>query len=329
MKRIPIRFCGTGMYVPDEVLTNQYFADYLDTTDEWIVTRTGIRERRRAAPNEYTSTMSIKAAEQALENAGITAEEIDLIICATATPDCPVPATAPFIQAGLGARQVPAFDVSAACAGFVHALIVAVGLMQTGLYKRPLVIGAETLTRYADPEDRSMIILFGDGAGAAVLGEAENDEQGILYFEAGCDGTRAEDIWAPAGGSRLFTSEATVAERLQFLRMRGREVYKFAVVKLQELIDRALTETGLAPDDLKLVIPHQSNFRIIDSARQRLGLPPEKFAVNIDRYGNTSAASVIMNLDEARRNGTLQPGDHVLLVGIGAGLVWGVVVMRL
>jgi 3-oxoacyl-[acyl-carrier-protein] synthase-3 len=317
------------MYVPEEVLTNQYFTDYLDTSDEWIVTRTGIRERRRAAPDECTSTMSVQAAQEALKDAGMTVDEIDVIICATATPDCPVPAAAAFIQAGLGARQIPAFDVGAACAGFIHALIVGAGLMQTGLYKHPLVIGAETLTRCADPEDRSMVILFGDGAGAAVLGAAENAEEGILYCRTGCDGTRAEHIRMPAGGSRLFTSEATAAERLQFLRMRGREVYKFAVVKMHELIDGALAATGLRPDDLKLVISHQSNFRIIESARQRLGLPREKFAINIDRYGNTSAASVPISLDEARRDGTLRPGDYVLLIALGAGLTWGVMIIRL
>lgn len=328
-ERIPIRICGTGKYVPEEVITNQHFADYLDTSDEWIVTRTGIRERRRAAPEECTSTMSIKAAQRALTDAGMTADQIDLIVCATATPDGPVPSTAAFIQAGLGVSGASAFDVNAACAGFVHAFIVAVGLMRSGLFRHPLVFGAETLTRYGDPEDRAVTILFGDGAGAAVLGAADNNDQGVIYAEFGCDGTRAKDIWTPAGGSRMFASAATAAERLHFIRMRGREVFKFAVVKLEELIDRALAETGLTPADLKLVIPHQSNLRIIESARQRLGMPPEKFAVNIDRYGNTSSASVIISLDEARRAGTVQPGDHVLLVAIGAGITWGLVIVRL
>ncbi|MGB2986803.1 MAG: beta-ketoacyl-ACP synthase III [Phycisphaerae bacterium] len=329
MERLPIRFCGTGAYVPEHVLTNRHFENYLDTSNEWIVTRTGIRERRRVAPDECTSTMSINAAQRALEDAGMTADEIDVIICATATPDCPTPATASFIQVGLGAKDIPAFDVGAACAGFIHAMIVAVGLMNVGLYKRPLVIGAETLTRFADPQDRNMIVLFGDAAGAAILAPAENSGQGILYCDMGCDGTRTRDICAPAGGSRLPTSETTVAERLQFLRMRGREVYKFAVLKMQKLISNAMTQAGLTPDDLKLVIPHQSNLRIIESVSERVGLPMEKFAVNIDRYGNTSAASVILSLDEARRDGTLQTGDHVILVAIGAGLCWGTMVLRL
>ncbi len=327
-ERLPIRFCGTGTYVPSEVLTNHHFANYLDTSDEWIVSRTGIRERRRAAPDEWTSTLAEKASRLAIQDAGMSAGDIDVIICATATGDCQFPATATFVQAALGIKDVPAFDVSAACAGFLYAVITAAGLLVTGLYKHVLLIGAETLTRYADPEDRRTVILFGDAAGAAVVSKTGNPEQGVLYCDMGCDGTRAEHIWVPAGGSRLPTSEATVAERLQYMHMRGREVYKFAVKKMQELIDNALTVTGLTPDDLKLVIPHQSNLRIIESVRKRMGLPPEKIAVNIDRYGNTSAASVIMSLDEARRDGTLQTGDLVLMVAIGAGLTWSTMIVR-
>ena len=327
--RLPIRFCGTGMYVPKEVLTNQHFADYLDTSDEWIVTRTGIRERRKAAPGEYTSTMAVKAAQNALEDAGLSASDIDLIICTTATGDCPFPATAAFIQAALGIRDTPAFDIAAACAGFLHGAIVAAGLLNSGLYDRALVIGAETLTRFVDVEDRRMVVLFGDGAGAAVLSRSANPEQAILYCDMGCDGTRAKLIWLPAGGSRLPASQMTVAERLHYMHMRGREVYKFAVNKMQELITNALAVTGLTPQDLKLVIPHQSNLRIIESVRDKIGLDREKMAVNIDRYGNTSAASVIISLDEARRDGTLQPGDIVLMVAIGSGLTWSTMIVRL
>lgn len=326
---LPIRFCGTGMYVPDEVLTNQHFESYLDTSDDWIVSRTGIRERRRAAPDETTSTMAVKASRLAIEDAGLAVGDIDVIICATATGDCQFPATAAFIQAALGAEGVPAFDISAACAGFMYGAINAAGLLASGVYECALVIGAETLTRCADAQDRATAILFGDGAGAAVLARSTSPDHAILYHDLGCDGTRAELIWIPAGGSRLPTSEKTVAERLQFMRMRGREVYKFAVMKMQELIDRTLEATNLTPDDLKLVIPHQSNLRIIESVRQRLELPREKIAVNIDRYGNTSAASVIISLDEGRRDGTLKPGDLVLLVAIGAGLTWGTMLIRL
>ena len=327
--RLPIRFCGTGMYVPKEVLTNQHFVDYLDTSNEWIVTRTGIRERRKAAPGEYTSTMAVKAAQNALDDAGLSASDIDLIICTTATGDCPFPATAAFIQAALGIRDIPAFDIAAACAGFLHGAIAAAGLLNSGLYERALVIGAETLTRYADPEDRRMVVLFGDGAGAAILSRATNPQQAILYCDMGCDGTRTDHIWLPAGGSRLPASQMTVAERLHYMHMRGREVYKFAVNKMQELITNALAATGLTPQDLKLVIPHQSNLRIIESVRDKIGLGREKMAVNIDRYGNTSAASVIMSLDEARRDGTLQQGDIVLMVAIGSGLTWSTMIVQL
>ncbi len=328
-RMLPIRIAGTGTYVPEEIVTNQHYAAYLDTSDEWIVSRTGIRERRRAAPDELTSTLAVHAARVALEDADLTANDIDLIICATATGDCPFPATATFIQAQLGAEGVPAFDVSAACAGFLHATSVAAAFIASDMYHRVLVIGAETLTRFTDPQDRNLTILFGDGAGAAVLTKSDDPNQGILRFEMGCDGTRAEHIWLPAGGSRFPASETTVAERLHFMKMRGREVFKFAVKKLEDLIDRSLTETGLTPDDLKLLIPHQSNLRIIESMRARMGLPKEKVAVNIDRFGNTSAASVVMSLDEARRNGTLQPGDLVLMVAVGAGLTWCVMVVRL
>ena len=327
--QLPIRFCGTGAYIPTEVVRNDHFAEYLDTSDEWIRSRTGIRERRRAAPDECTSTMAVKAAEKALQDAQLNPDDIDLIICATATGDCPVPATAAFIQAGLGAKDVAAFDISAACAGFLFGTVVAGGMLTSGLCKRALVIGAETLTRYGDPEDRRMAILFGDGAGAAVISLSDHPGQGILYCDMGCDGTRAEHIWVPAGGSRLFASETTVAERLHYLRMRGREVYKFAVQKMQALITHALQTVGMTTDDLKLVILHQSNLRIIESVAEKLGLPREKTSVNIDRFGNTSAASVIMALDENRRNGTLQTGDVVLMVAIGAGLAWSTIIVRL
>ncbi|MEK7757372.1 MAG: beta-ketoacyl-ACP synthase III [Planctomycetota bacterium] len=327
--RLPIRFSGTGAYVPAEVVPNQHFVDYLDTTDEWIVSRTGIRERRKASPSECTSTMAVEAARKALDNAGMTADDIDVIVCATATGDCPFPATATFVQEALGGRLTPAFDVGAACAGFIYATTVGAGLLGSGLYEHALIIGAETLTRYIDPQDRTTCVILGDGAGAAVISRAKNPEQAILHCEMGCDGTRTKQIWVPAGGSRLPASSTTVAERLHYMKMRGRDVYKFAVVKMQELIDRAFEATGLTPDDLKLVIPHQSNLRIIESVREKMGLPLEKVAINITRYGNTSAASIPMALDEARRNGTLNSGDVILLLAIGAGLTWGCMVIRL
>jgi len=327
--RLPIRFSGTGAYVPAEVVPNRHFVDYLDTTEEWIVSRTGIRERRRASPSESTSTMAVEAARRALENAGMSADDVDVIVCATATGDCPFPATATFVQEALGGRLTPAFDVGAACAGFIYATTVGAGLLGSGLYEHALIIGAETLTRYVDPEDRTTCVILGDGAGAAIVSRTKNPEQAILHCEMGCDGTRTKQIWIPAGGSRLTPSHTTVAERLHYMKMRGRDVYKFAVIKMQELIDRALETTGLTPDDLKLVIPHQSNLRIIESVREKMGLPPEKVAVNITRFGNTSAASIPMALDEARREGTLHAGDVVLMLAIGAGLTWGCLVIRL
>lgn len=331
---LPVRLCGTGSYVPAEVLDNQFFASYLDTTDEWIVTRTGIRERRRAAPHEATSDLALEASKRALDDAGVSADRVDLIVCATATPDHLFPSTAAIVQGKLGAVRAAAFDVSAACAGFLHASSIAISMLHSGMYETVLVIGAETLTRFADPQDRGTVILFGDGAGAAVLtkGGTQGDPaptSRILYCELGCDGTRAKEIVLPAGGSRLPLSAMVLDERLSYLTMRGREVYKFAVVKMQELIDRAMERSGLTPNDLKLVIPHQSNLRIIESVRERMGLPAEKVTVNIDKFGNTSAASVIMGLDLARREGQLQPGDHVLMVAIGAGLAWGVMVVQL
>lgn len=327
--KLPIQVMGTGMYVPSRVVDNEEFCRRLDTSDEWIVTRTGIHERRWADQKEYSSTLASHACRSALSDAGVAPTDLDLIICATATGDCPFPATAAFIQRDLGAVNVPAFDVSAACAGFLYGTIVAGQFLSTGNYRRVLVVGTETLSRFADPEDRATIVLFGDAAGAAVLSPTESPDRGVLYYEFGCDGTRAEHIWLPAGGSRFPASEKTVAERLHFMRMRGREVYKFAVLKMEELIDRALCETCLRADDLKLIIPHQSNLRIIESVRERLGLPREKMAVNIDRYGNTSAASVPMALDAARRDGTLVEGDTVLMVAIGAGITWSTIVLRL
>jgi len=326
--RLPVRFLGTGAYLPETKRTNQHFTEYLDTTEEWIVTRTGIRERRIAAPHETTSTMGAEAAREALKDADLSINDIDVIVCATATGDHPFPATATYIQALLGGQGIPAFDVGAACAGFLHGATVAAGLISGGIYRTALVIGAETLTRYADPEDRTTVILFGDAAGAAVLGRFDGPNHGILYCALGADGSKADFIRVPAGGARLPASSMTVAERLHFLRMKGREVYKFAVMKMQEIIDKALAETGLSPQDLKLVIPHQSNLRIIESVRERLRLPKDKVVVNIDRYGNTSAASVPMGLTEARRNGTVKEGDLVLMVAIGAGLTWATMILK-
>ena len=327
--RLPVYIRGTGCYAPERVVTNDFFAQYLDTSDEWISSRTGIHSRRWAAPGEFTSTLASHAARRALEDAEMDVSEIDAIICATATGDCPVPATACFIQDQIGAKGVPAFDIGAACAGFMYGSTVAAGLIQTGLYKNILMIGAETLSRFSDPQDRSMGILFGDAAGAAIWSKTDDPDRGILYVEMGADGSKTEHIWLPAGGSRLPASESTVAERLHFLRMKGREVFKFAVMKMQECIDRALSTLGITPDDLTLLIPHQSNGRIIKATQERMGLPVEKVVLNIGEYGNTSAASIPLGLDHARRTGQLCEGDLVLLIAIGAGLTWSTRVLRM
>jgi len=325
--RVALR--GTGSYLPSETLDNEFFSRYLDTSDEWIHTRTGVRQRRRVGEGETTSTMAARASERALENGGLNKNDIDLIILATATPDQPIPATACAVQAELGLDGVPAFDIGAACSGFMYGTVVGAHLLQGGLYRTVLVIGAETLTRFTDYQDRTTCVLFGDAAGAAILQPEPNSDRGLVYASLGADGSRLQDIWAPAGGVRLPASAATCAERLHYIRMRGREVYKFAVAKMMELIDEALAATGFSADDLKLVIPHQSNLRIIESVREKLGLPSEKIAVNIDRYGNTSAASIIVALDEARRSGRVRPGDLIMMLGLGAGLTWGVGIWRI
>ena len=320
---------GTGSFVPSEVLTNEFFAAYLDTSDEWIVPRTGIRERRRVAPNESTLTLAKAAAERAIADAGMAASDIDLIVVATVTPDTPLPATACWLQAELGITDVPACDLVAACSGFVYGLVFSAAQITAGLYKNVLLVAAETLTRITDYEDRATAILFGDAAGAAVVSRSDDPGRGILYQSLGAKGQDAKAVWIPAGGSREPASARTVAERLHYMKMRGSDLFKFAVGKMEELVVTCLEETGTKVEDLAMVIPHQSNLRIMEAARKRICLPTEKLAVIIDRYGNTSAASIPLALDEARRNGRLRSGDLVMFLGFGGGLTWGVTLMRL
>ncbi len=326
---LPVMIRGTGSFVPSEVLTNEFFASYLDTSDEWIVPRTGIRQRRRAGAGESTLSLAKVAAERAIEDAGVTASDIDVIVVATVTPETPLPATACWLQAALGMTDIPAYDLVAACSGFVYGLVYSAAQITAGLYKNVLLVAAETLTRITDFEDRSTAVLFGDGAGAAVISGSTDPNRGILYQSLGAKGEDAQAVWIPAGGSREPASEKTVAERLHYMKMRGGDLFKFAVSKMEELVVRCLEETGTKVDDLAMVIPHQSNFRIMEAARRRIGLPPEKLAVNIDRYGNTSAASIPLALDEARRDGRLRAGDLVMFLGFGGGLTWGVTLMRL
>jgi 3-oxoacyl-[acyl-carrier-protein] synthase-3 len=318
---------GLGSYVPETVVTNQDLERLVDTTDEWIIERTGIRERRIAAGGETTSAMATRAAERALADAGVGAEEIDLIIVATVTPDMVFPSTACLVQANLKATRAAAFDLTAVCSGFVYGLVVGGELIRSGMYRKVLVIGAETLSRITDPADRNTVIVFADGAGAAVLGETAPG-YGIVGADLGADGTGGDLLKLPAGGSRQPATAATVAGRLHYIQMNGKEVFKFAVKIMGESALKALARANVAPADVALLVPHQANIRIIQAAAKRLAMPMEKVYVNVDRYGNTSAASVPIALDEAVRGGLVKNGDAVVLVGFGGGLTWASCVVR-
>ena len=318
---------GWGKYVPRRVLTNDDLSRMVETSDEWIRTRTGIRERRLADEGETTATMAVEAARQALEVARISPAQLDLIIVATVTPDHLFPATACLVQDALGATHAAAFDLSAGCSGFIYALSVAAHLLEAGAFQTALVIGAETLSRITDWSDRATCVLFGDGAGAVVLQAGEN-EGGVLATVLGADGSGGDLLMLPAGGSRWPASHRTVAEGLHYLRMQGREVFRFAVRKMPATTRKVLERAGLTLDDVGLLIPHQANQRIIDAAARALGIPEDAVYVNLDRYGNTSAASIPIALCEAAEEGRIQPGDLVVCVGFGAGLTWGAAAIR-
>ena len=319
---------GTGSCVPEKRLTNDDLSKLVDTNDEWITQRTGIKERRIAGDGESTATLGAAAARRALEAANLQPTDIDLVLCATITPEMGFPSTACFIAADLGLDSTPAFDLAAACSGFVYALETAGAFIRSGRYKNVLVIGAETLTRITDYTDRGSCILFGDGAGAAVLQRSSDPKRGLLYSSIHADG-HGWELLHHLPGSRNSLDAALVSDRKQFIRLKGREVYKFAVHRFEELIEDALRKCELTREDVALVIPHQSNLRIIESATHKLGLPKEKVFVNIDRYGNTSAASIPIALDEAVRGGRAKPGDAIVLVAFGAGLTWSNAVIRL
>ena len=327
MKKKAVGILATGSYLPERVVTNHDLEKTMETSDEWIVSRTGIKARRVAAENEATSDLAFEAAKRALEAAGVAAAELDLIIVATVSPDMAFPSTACLVQAKLGAHKAAAFDISVACSGFVYGLSIAEQFITNGVYKKALVIGAETLSRFISWEDRKTGMLFGDGAGAAVLGETETDG-GILAIDIGADGNGAALLSVPAGGSRQPASELTVEERLHLIQMDGSEVFKFAVRVMGESAVRALTKASLSSADIALLVPHQANIRIINSAVKRLGLPSEKVMINVDCYGNTSAASIPIALDEAVKGGRVQKGDIVVLCGFGAGLSWGSAVVK-
>lgn len=326
MKGIPVGVLGTGRYSPERRLTNQELESMVETNDEWIVSRTGIRERRIAAPEQATSDLAYEAAVKALEAAGITADQIGLIVVSTVTPDMFFPSTACLLQEKLGAKNAAAFDLSAACAGFIYGLATAANFVATGTYKYVLVVGAETLSRITDYTDRNTCILLGDSAGAVVLG-AVPEGRGFQSFKLGADGSGGNLINIAAGGSRLPASAESVSERKHYFYMNGREVYKFAVRIMGGAAEEALEMAGMNKDDIDLLIPHQANIRIIQSALERLNLPEEKCVINIDRYGNTSAASIPVALAEAAEEGRLKEGDRIVMVGFGGGLTWGASVL--
>jgi 3-oxoacyl-[acyl-carrier-protein] synthase III len=318
---ITVGLTGLGSYTPERVLTNADLEAMVDTNDEWIVTRTGIRERRIAAPEQAASDLALPAARKALEQAGVAPEELDLVVVATATPDMLFPATAAIVADTLGAKNAAAYDLLAGCTGFVYALSQAYGAVATGLSKRALVIGAEVLSKITNWNDRSTCILFGDGAGAAVVQPIEAG--GIVGFELGADGSGGPDLCVPAGGSRRPVSADTLEDEMQFIKMNGAEVFRFATRVMVSSAEELLATCGATVDDVDLYVPHQANKRIVDHAVKHLGLDPDKVLMNIDRYGNTSSASIPICLAEAQSDGRLEDGTRVLMSAVGAGLTWG------
>jgi 3-oxoacyl-[acyl-carrier-protein] synthase III len=319
---------SVGAHLPKRVMTNADLAKLVDTSDEWIVERTGIRQRHIAGDDELTSDLGIAAAKQALVRAGLDPVDVDLVICATATPDRTFPATAVKIQHGLGVSKGAAFDVQAVCSGFVYAITIADNFLKTGQFKRAVVIGAETFSRILDWEDRSTCVLFGDGAGAVVVGPASEDGFGILDFEHHVDGSGGPALCMPAGGSRMPASHDTVDQRLHYVKQEGATVFKFAVTKTGEMCERLLSRNNLTAGDIDLFVSHQANRRIIMSAAERLGLPEEKVVINIERFGNTTAATIPLALNDAVNDGRIKRGDRVLLASVGAGFTVGAVLMR-
>jgi 3-oxoacyl-[acyl-carrier-protein] synthase-3 len=318
---------GVGSYVPEKILTNADLEKLVDTSDEWITTRTGIKERHMAAKDEFTSDMAAKAAQRAMKMAGVTAGEIDLIIVATITPDMPFPATACFVQQKIGAKRAAAFDLEAACSGFIYGLEIGQQFIMSRTYDTVLVIGAEKLSAITDWKDRNTCVLFGDGAGAAVLQNRENSH-GLLTAVMGADGGKANLLFMPAGGSRCPASRDSVDARQHFLQMNGKETFKNAVQAMCSAAQEVLRRCEVDITRIKCVIPHQANRRIIDVVGERLGATPEQMFINVNRYGNTSAASVAIALDEAVASGKIQRGDLILLVVFGAGLTWGAAVIE-
>jgi 3-oxoacyl-[acyl-carrier-protein] synthase III len=326
MNLIPVGVLGTGKYVPDRILTNKELETMVDTNDEWIVSRTGIKERRIAADHQATSDLCLEAAQIALKSAGITADQLDLIIVATVTPDMAFPSTACILQEKMGAKKAAAFDLSAACSGFIYGLANASNFIATGTYQYALIIGADCLSRITDYTDRNTCILFGDGAGAVVIG-AVPEGRGFLSFELGADGTGGPLLKLEGGGSRNPASPATLDSRLHYIYMAGAEVFKFAVRIMANAADEALRKAGMDKKEIDLLIPHQANMRIIQSSLSKLDLTEDKCMINLDKYGNMSAASIPVALAEAAEQGRVKEGDKLVLVGFGGGLTWGASVL--
>lgn len=328
LPRRNVAVVGTGSYLPKRVMTNAELEKMVDTTDEWIVSRTGIHERRIAETNEFTSDMGAHAAEMAIKNAGIKATEIDLIIVATSTPDTILPSTACHVQHKIGATHAAAFDLLAACSGFLYGLIVAEQFIASHVYETVLVIGAEKLSTSLNWEDRNTCVLFGDGAGAAILKKAGDGQHGLLATDMGSDGAQSDILSMPASGCRIPMTPEVLAQKKNCVQMSGKEVYRYAVTAMNASAERCLQLSGLTCDDLKWVIPHQANLRIITSVSDRLNVPMDRFIVNLDRYGNTSAACIPIALHEASQTGKLKRGDHLLLVAFGGGLTWASAILE-
>lgn len=325
---VPVRIAGTGSYVPERVMSNNDLEKIVDTSDDWITSRTGIKERRIARDDEYTSHLASNAGRRALEQAGVDPADIDLIIVATITPDTLTPATACYVQQNLGCLSAVAFDVSAACSGFLYALELARHSVGAGAFRNALIIGAEKLSAFVNWSDRNTCVLFGDGAGAAVIVPSTNGDGRVLSSQLGTDGAQAELLNIPGGGSSCPITLENAPEKLATLAMQGREVFKHAVNAMKKASLDAISAAGLTTKDIKLLIPHQANLRIIDAIVERLEIDRDDVFINLNRYGNTSAAAVAIALDEAHREGRMQRGDKILLVAFGAGLTWASAVIE-
>ncbi len=327
MSEISAGIIGVGMYAPEKVLTNAELAGMIDATEEWIESMSGIRERHIAAPSQAASDLGVIAAQRALARAGVSPDEVDLIIVSTSTPDMQFPSTACIIQERLGIKNIPAFDLTAVCSGFVYALTVGAQFIANEFSRTVLVIGTEAVSRVINWSDKDTCMLIGDGAGAVVLRQVPSG-YGILSAKLGADGSGANFMMVPAGGSRKPATAEVIADKMNKIQMNGPEVFKFAMKMLPEVTDQALTLANLRREDLKLIIPHQANRRIIEAAARRMDLPMEKFMVNVEKYGNTSSATIPIALFEALETGRIESGDVIALTGFGGGLAWGSIIMR-